>query len=575
MLISAYGVGVLALFQISYVRSAKVSSFAGATSTFLFPPAGQTVTATDTFFPNPDKVGFAGPTPTGDEAGSIFTAPAIAKVDSVFPLINPATADKKKFDILHHLGNLAPWQSVDSFGLPGASPQVPKGCKLHQAHLLHRHGARYPSTGANEPSTQFATIFHQLASTTGLNVSGPLSFLETWEYKLGAEILTPFGRSQLFNLGVGFRVKYGELLKGFTDLPVFRTTSQGMLRCLFTYRQLTFRSARMVDSAFVYSLLFSSNLDNSWCRLHFAAGFFGVQSYQQDYHQLIDIEELGFNSTLAPSGQCPNSNNAIGNFGLTQALKWANVYLAAASKRLSPFITGLPLSPPLLLSMQQICAYETVSLGYSAFCDLFTEEEWLGYSYLNDLAFWYSFGPGNPTAAAQGIGYVQELVSRLTKTRITEFATTVNGTIVSSDVRFPLDQPIYVDATHDTVIAAVSTALNFTGFSANGPLPIDHIPPNHSYIISKIAPFASNLVAQVLSCPASATPTHIRFILNDGVIPLTGIKGCTQNANGLCPLPIFISAMKLRIQEVDFNFDCFANYTIPDPDNITNGQFPK
>jgi hypothetical protein len=74
---------------------------------------------------------------------------------------------------------------------------VPKGCKLHQAHLLHRHGARYPSTGANEPSTQFATIFHQLASTTGLNVSGPLSFLETWEYKLGAEILTPFGRSQL------------------------------------------------------------------------------------------------------------------------------------------------------------------------------------------------------------------------------------------------------------------------------------------------------------------------------------------------------------------------------------------
>jgi hypothetical protein len=83
------------------------------------------------------------------------------------------------------------------------------------------------------------------------------------------------------------------------------------------------------------------------------------------------------------------------------------------------------------------------------------------------------------------------------------------------------------------------------------------------------------LVAQVLSCPASATPTHIRFILNDGVIPLTGIKGCTQNANGLCPLPIFISAMKLRIQEVDFNFDCFANYTIPDPDNITNGQFPK
>jgi hypothetical protein len=48
--------------------------------------------------------------------------------------------------------------------------------------------------------------------------------------------------------------------------------------------------------------------------------------------------------------------------------------------------------------MQQLCAYEvcmlynwrdnahilqTVALGYSSFCDLFTEEEWIGYSYLN------------------------------------------------------------------------------------------------------------------------------------------------------------------------------------------------
>jgi hypothetical protein len=36
-----------------------------------------------------------------------------------------------------------------------------------------------------------------------------------------------------FTLGVGFRVQYGDLLKGFDDLPVFRTTSED----------------RMVDSA--------------------------------------------------------------------------------------------------------------------------------------------------------------------------------------------------------------------------------------------------------------------------------------------------------------------------------------
>lgn len=55
---------VLVLAGFSLVLGEEVSSFAGATSTFLFPPAGQTVTASDTFFPNANQVGFAGPTPS-------------------------------------------------------------------------------------------------------------------------------------------------------------------------------------------------------------------------------------------------------------------------------------------------------------------------------------------------------------------------------------------------------------------------------------------------------------------------------------------------------------------------------
>ena len=37
--------------------------------------------------------------------------------------------------------------------------------------------------------------------------------------------------------------------------------------------------------------------------------------------------------------------------------------------------------------MQSLCAYETVGLGYSNFCDLFTEEEWKGFEYFLDLQF--------------------------------------------------------------------------------------------------------------------------------------------------------------------------------------------
>lgn len=32
--------------------------------------------------------------------------------------------------------------------------------------------------------------------------------------------------------------------------------------------------------------------------------------------------------------------------------------------------------------------FQTVALGYSKFCELFTEEEWEGFEYAMDLWFW-------------------------------------------------------------------------------------------------------------------------------------------------------------------------------------------
>ncbi|KAJ3842888.1 histidine phosphatase superfamily [Lentinula raphanica] len=525
--------------------SGKASSFAGSTSTFQFPPADVTATASliDSYFPDPTEVGFSGPTPTGDEAESVATAPAPAPVQGYFPLVRPDTSDNKgeDFDVVRSWANLSPMQSVKSFGLDNATEQVPEGCKLNQVFLLHRHGARYPTSGS-APAV-FATDLHSAAGNGTLVATGPLEFLNTWTYKLGAELLTPFGREQLFNLGVGFRVKYGDLLKNFTGLPVWRTTSE----------------ARMVDSA-----------------LHFAAGFFGVQSYQSSYHQLIEIEEEGFNSTLVPWDVCPNANNAIWELGDDATAAWNNVYLVDAQKRFAQYLPGFNLTIEDVAGMQALCPYETVALGYSAFCDLFTEDEWKGFAYGIDLKFWYGDGPGNPAVSAQGIGWVQELVSRLTKTRITTFDTTLNGTIVGNEDLFPLDQPIYVDASHDTVISAVLPAMNFTFLAAGGPLPLDHIPDNQTYKIQDISPFASRFVGQVLSCPASDTPTHIRWILNDAVLPQTGIQGCSDDPNGLCELDTFVAGMKQRIEEVDFVFDCYANYTVTlGNDTITNGQYPQ
>ncbi|OSC99507.1 phosphoglycerate mutase-like protein [Trametes coccinea BRFM310] len=527
------------------------STFAGATSTAVFPPPGATNTAVDSYFPGPAEVGHAGPTPTGDEPFVLATAPAAPQKEDIYPLIDPvqpqAPVQKPAFDVARSWGNLSPWFSVgDKWGLSDASATVPTGCELTQVHLLHRHGARYPTSGSG-PSA-FATKLHEAAtSKSGFSASGPLDFLNTWTYKLGAELLTPFGRQQLFDLGVAFRVKYGHLLNGFTDLPVFRTTSE----------------ARMVDSA-----------------LHFAAGFFGVQQYQDSYHQLIIIEDNNFNNTLAPWTVCPNANNDISNIGYDASANWTEIYLKDTVPRLQKHLQGVNLDASDVQAMQDLCAYETVALGWSAFCGLFTEEEWKGYEYAFDLELWYSFGPGNPASAAQGIGYVQELVARLTQTPLTEFNTNLNGTLDGSNVTFPLNQPIYVDATHDTVISTILVALNFTTMAANGPLPVDHIPQHQTYTGQHITPFAANLVGQVMSCPASGKSSkekesYIRFLHNDGVVPLTGIAHCSANKDGLCALNDFVEGMKQRIAEVDYVYDCFANYTAPWPDPIIDGRMHK
>lgn len=523
----------------------SASSFVGISTSAVFPVPNATNAATelDSYFPPLSVVGNAGPTPTGDEAELLATATSVPKIYGAYPLQEPATADNKSsFDARYSWGPLSPMFSVDSFGLPKASMLIPEGCKLDQVHLVHRHGARYPSSGYD-----FADKLHNVTlDGSGFTAKGELSFLNTWTYKLGEELLTPFGRQQLFDLGVSFRINYGELLKDFTGLPVFRTTSE----------------YRMVQSA-----------------ENFAAGFFGIPDYQTNYRQLITIEDWydsTLNNTLAPYCEMQNT---IGYVGFDVGDKWAEVYLKDALSRISSQIEGLNLTITDVFEMQELCAFETVALGASAFCNLFTEEEWKGYEYYQDLVFWYTYGPGNPTTAAIGIGYVHELVSRLTQTPITIHNSTTNATLDNDNITFPLNQPIYVDATHDTIITSILVAMNFTSMAAGGPLPRDYRPENQTYYANQLAPFAAQLIGQVMSCPSdsseasSDTQQFIRWLLNDAVIPLTGINGCPQDENGLCSLPVFIESMQSRITEVDYAQDCNGNYTFDVwTDSIVDGR---
>ncbi|GAA5820941.1 hypothetical protein JCM11251_001886 [Rhodosporidiobolus azoricus] len=482
----------------------------------------------------PTDIGYAGPTPTGKEAFAAATSYP-SNYDSS-PLNPPSKLETENFDILHYLGNLAPWRTVNH-GL-NSTAEIPAGCEVEQVQLLHRHGARYPTTGAGTES--FAK---NIVGAPGFEATGDLSFLNGWKYKLGGEILVPFGRQQLFNLGVKYRVQYGHLLQEGKK-PVFRTESQD----------------RMLKSA-----------------LNFAAGFFGLP-FEDQYHQLVTIEWPGFNNTLAPYMTCDNANRQDMTHGPKKMAEWAGIYLADALERLKPQVEGVELVTKDLVNMQLMCAYELVALGGSSFCDLFTEDEWQGFEYYHDLMFFDIFSYGQPSSAASGKGWVQEWLARTLKQPLTEFNSTTNSSYHTPEY-FPLDQNFVVDATHDTIISAVITTLNFSSFARSGPLPSTHIPTDLSFVTSSISPFAANLHSQLLSCPSSPLtpkgkePRFVRWILNDGVVPLDNIPGCATNDEGLCHLDAFVAATQENLKSIDWAYDCLADYALP-PDGVVDGRPP-
>ncbi|EIW84640.1 phosphoglycerate mutase-like protein [Coniophora puteana RWD-64-598 SS2] len=551
----------------------------GSTTGHEWPPAHPTNAETIMF---PTNVGYPGPTVAAGEPGLVATAPHYAIHTGAQHIVVPTSFPKAKlprphapypdsdsepgsmpvvqededdeddeddvwkdeepFDLFRHWGTLSPWSSVPrgGFGVD-AGPEAPDGCRVSGLHLLHRHGARSPADVASgQGIAGFAERMNKQAAD--VRASGPLKFLNEWTLRLGAEGLSPFGRSQLFDLGVATRMRYGFLLQNFTatnSIPTFRTESQH----------------RMLSSA-----------------QNFALGFFGYPLDGQ-YHQVIGIESQGFNNSLAPYRTCTNSADPAKGWASTPRVnEWKNIYLKDALPRLQRHIRGFTLTVDDVYSFQEACAYETVVLGYSAFCALFTKREWDGFDYAQDINYWYNVAFGSPLAKGQGIGYVQELVARLEHRPIQTHNSSTNATLHEPQL-FPLNDPLYVDATHEVVVLNIITALNLTSFTGAGPLPSDRIPRKRTFRSSQLTPFATNVQFQLLSC-AAEPEEQIRVIINDGVVPLDGVRGCGENRLGMCAVKDFVEAQKASIQGVDWAYICDGDWTIPDGWNTTDGLPP-
>lgn len=237
---------------------------------------------------------WAGPTATGSPAflAQTWTLNPTATYVPNQPLQTAVPIEgmsSKNESIFEMMGFLSPYTPSPGFGV--REHPLPPGAEIVQVQMLSRHGSRYPTGGTGSNVVTFGErIAAARRAGSGFKASGPLEFLNDWTYALGAEILVPKGRQELFDSGILHSYMYSSLYNPNSRIIV-RTTTQD----------------RMLKSA-----------------EYFVAGFFGLEWTRNATIEVI-IEEKGFNNSLAGYKNCPNADKDHG--GRNATAEWVQLYL--------------------------------------------------------------------------------------------------------------------------------------------------------------------------------------------------------------------------------------------------------
>jgi hypothetical protein len=109
--------------------------------------------------------------------------------------------------ISSHWGQLTPYadNAENYFGVQDVG--LPNGCQIEQVHSLQRHANRFPTSALDDGGNDdnFAgKVMNWTAANPTKKFTGPLSFLNTYQYQMGSSYLTGLGASAEFTAGVQF-----------------------------------------------------------------------------------------------------------------------------------------------------------------------------------------------------------------------------------------------------------------------------------------------------------------------------------------------------------------------------------
>ena len=242
---------------------------------------------------------------------------------------------------------------------------------------------------------------------------------------------------------------------------------------------------------------------------------------------------------------------------------WVDVFTPAIADRINAAAPGAKLKKTDVVNLMSLCPFDTVAHeAPSPWCDLFTPEEWVSYEYYGDLIDYYGNGwvfifpvvpapsphhllklglqrYGQKLGRVQGVGYVNELLARLTGQPVQD-ETQTNHTLDESPITFPLDRTFYADFSHDNQMISIYSSL---GLFVQ-PHDLDPARPEkrRTWKDSRMVPFSGRMITEKLVCHGRGIGNraeYVRVLVNDAIQPLAfcGVRG-----DGLCALVNFVES---------------------------------
>ena len=159
------------------------------------------------------------------------------------------------------------------------------------------------------------------------------------------------------------------------------------------------------------------------------------------------------------------------------------------------------------------------------------------------------FSYGEPLGPIQGVGYVNELLARLTGLPVRDHTQT-NATLDADPATFPLGRALYADFSHDNEMVAIFAALGL--FKQRALLNPTRPDPARTWHTSRIVPFSARMVVERLRCDGEA---GVRVLVNDALMPL---EFCGAGRDGVCSLEAFVESQACARNDGDGDFEkCF------------------